>query len=148
MKLSKEYINKIIDKGYKSSHDIEMVATSLYSLILNKKSVDLILIEKFIRSINESMYPNVIDITCEYLERLVNYDGVLLYEEFLKISHLFNSINILFFLYNKNDIALLTEVDDLFLAALKKYPKWYKALLAEQSNDIWWNRIRKKLAIM
>jgi hypothetical protein len=55
-------------------------------------------INEFINSVVTSKYKDIVEITYNYMNRLIYSGDNLLYEEFLKVLHLFDSINTLSFL--------------------------------------------------
>ena len=57
------------------------------------------------------MYKNIIEITYNYMSKLIYFEGNLLYEEYLKILHLFDSINIFFHL-GLNESGKYMEMSD------------------------------------
>lgn len=139
---------KQIDKGYNLPHDIERVAHKIYELsLLEKSSTNNNIINKFIDSIHKSKYKNIIGICYNYLNKLSNYDGDLLYEEYLKALHLFDSINILFY-FGLNESSLYIEMSDSDICHLiKKYSKWASGIpfeIVDIKNKGWWQRVISK----
>lgn len=139
---------KQINKGYKLPHDIEIVAHKIYALSQSEKSSAINdMINKFNASILTSMYKNIIEITYNYMSKLIYFEGNLLYEEYLKILHLFDSINIFFHL-GLNESGKYMEMSDSDICFLiKKNPKWAKGIpseIVDFKNKEWWQRVISK----
>lgn len=148
--MSNKYTSVIkqINKGYKLPHDIEVVAHKIYALSLSEENfANNDIISKFIDSILTSKYKNIIEITYNYMNKLIYFDGNLLYEEYLKILHLFDSLNI-FFYFGLNESSKYKEMSDYDIRLLiKKYPKWSKGIPSEVlnfKNKKWWQRVINK----
>lgn len=135
-------IVQLINKGYRLPHDIEVVAGEIYSALQHKELTSDDVINEFINSVVTSKYKDIVEITYNYMNRLIYSGDNLLHEEFLKVLHLFDSINTLSFL-GLNVSAEITEKSDAdMIFFLKKYDKWarriiYKYILGKQ----WWQRI-------
>ncbi|MDX5631146.1 MULTISPECIES: hypothetical protein [unclassified Brenneria] len=135
------HIARLINKGYKLPHDVEVVAYKIYDL---SQCIDFIyndIVKSFIHSVMNSKYNNIIEITYNYMNRLV-YSDNLLYEEFLKVIHLFDSINIFVFLGLKGPAGLIEKADADMLFFLKKHSKWSEILTSGYiENKKWWQRV-------
>ena len=88
------HIIQLIKKGYRLPHDIEVVACEIYYSSEYNELICKNIVNDFINSVVTSKYSNIVEITYDYMSRLIYSDGNLLYEEFLKVLHLFDSINI------------------------------------------------------
>lgn len=148
--MSNKYTSVIkqINKGYKLPHDIEVVAHKIYALSLSEENfANNDIISKFIDSVLTSEYKNIIEITYNYMNKLIYFDGNLLYEEYLKILHLFDSLNI-FYYFGLNESSKYKEMSDYDIRLLiKKHPKWSKGIPSEVlnfKNKKWWQRVINK----
>ena len=76
------------------------------------------------------------------MNRLIYSGDNLLHEEFLKVLHLFDSINTLSFL-GLNVSAEITEKSDAdMIFFLKKYDKWARRIISKYIlGKQWWQRI-------
>lgn len=70
-----------IRKGYRRPHDIEMLASEIYTWLCNDKLASREILMEFVSSVNNSKFPDVIQLTFEYLKRLSTHESELLYEE-------------------------------------------------------------------
>ncbi|WP_349974938.1 hypothetical protein [Pseudomonas sp. WHRI 8519] len=132
-----------IRKGYRRPHDIEILASEIYTWLCSNKLADREIVTEFVSSVDNSKFPDVIKLTFEYLKRLSTYKGDLLYEESEKIGHLFESINIMTILGLHHEDNIIKESDDLVIKALES-----KRItnLPEQinTNKPWWSRVSAK----
>ncbi|MFJ4056182.1 hypothetical protein ACIPZC_22385 [Pseudomonas sp. NPDC089743] len=132
-----------IRKGYRRPHDIEILASEIYTWLCSNKLADREIVTEFVSSVDNSKFPDVIKLTFEYLKRLSTYKGDLLYEESEKIGHLFESINIMTILDLHHEDNIIKESDDLVIKALES-----KRItnLPEQinTNKPWWSRVSAK----
>nr|WP_303831915.1 hypothetical protein [Snodgrassella alvi] len=138
----KSHIIQLIKKGYRLPHDIEVVACEIYYSSEYNKLICKNIVNDFINSVVTSKYSNIVEITYDYMSRLIYADGELLYEEFLKVLHLFDSINIFFCLgiNESHDVIEKSDVDMVFF--LKKYKKWGKNIVTSHiENKQWWQRV-------
>lgn len=138
----KSHIIQLIKKGYRLPHDIEVVACEIYYSSEYNKLICKNIVNDFINSVVTSKYSNIVEITYDYMSRLIYSDGDLLYEEFLKVLHLFDSINIFFCLgiNESHDVIEKSDVDMVFF--LKKYKKWSKNIVSSHiENKPWWQRV-------
>nr|WP_303802306.1 hypothetical protein [Snodgrassella alvi] len=136
------HIIQLIKKGYRQPHDIEVVACEIYYSSEYNKLICKNIVNDFINSVVTSKYSNIVEITYDYMSRLIYSDGDLLYEEFLKVLHLFDSINIFFCLgiNESHDVIEKSDVDMVFF--LKKYKKWGKNIVTSHiENKQWWQRV-------
>ena len=136
------HIIQLIKKGYRLPHDIEVVACEIYYSSEYNKLICKNIVNDFINSVVTSKYSNIVEITYDYMSRLIYADGELLYEEFLKVLHLFDSINIFFCLgiNESHDVIEKSDVDMVFF--LKKYEKWSKNIISSHiENKQWWQRV-------
>ena len=142
MKNKVNHIIQLIKKGYRLPHDIEVVACEIYYSSEYNKLICKNIVNDFINSVVTSKYSNIVEITYDYMSRLIYSDGNLLYEEFLKVLHLFDSINIFFCLgiNESHDVIEKSDVDMVFF--LKKYEKWSKNIISSHiENKQWWQRV-------
>lgn len=142
MKNKVNHIIQLIKKGYRLPHDIEVVACEIYYSSEYNKLICKNIVNDFINSVVTSKYSNIVEITYDYMSRLIYADGELLYEEFLKVLHLFDSINIFFCLgiNVSHDVIEKSDVDMVFF--LKKYKKWGKNIVTSHiENKQWWQRV-------
>lgn len=140
---SEQKIKAIISKGYRYPHDIERLAGNIYALLCTGELKNRTIVHEFISSINSSKFPNVLGITFDYLLRLSNDESNLLYEEYEKIGHLFDSINILIELGVPQEGGILKKSDAVIISVLKR--KKGKVLISNfNSGKSWWLRISKK----
>ena len=138
----KSHIIQLIKKGYRLPHDIEVVACEIYYSSEYNKLICKNIVNDFINSVVTSKYSNIVEITYDYMSRLIYADGELLYEEFLKVLHLFDSINIFFCLgiNVSHDVIEKSDVDMVFF--LKKYKKWgWNIATSDIENKQWWQRV-------
>ncbi|HBA3752443.1 TPA: hypothetical protein J5G91_004717, partial [Escherichia coli] len=136
-------IKAIIAKGYRYPHDIERLAGNIYGLLCAGKLKNRAIVQEFISSINSSKFPNILGITFNYLIQISNDESNLLYEEYEKIGHLFDSINILIELGVPQEDGILKKSDAVILNVLKR--KKGKVLISNfNSGKAWWLRISKK----
>lgn len=136
------HIIQLIKKGYRLPHDIEVVACEIYYSSEYNELICKNIVNDFINSVVTSKYSNIVEITYDYMSRLIYADGELLYEEFLKVLHLFDSINIFFCLgiNESHDVIEKSDVDMVFF--LKKYKKWGKNIVTSHiENKQWWQRV-------
>ena len=136
------HIIQLIKKGYRLPHDIEVVACEIYYSSEYNKLICKNIVNDFINSVVTSKYSNIVEITYDYMSRLIYADGELLYEEFLKVLHLFDSINIFFCLgiNVSHDVIEKSDVDMVFF--LKKYAKWRGDIISSHiANKPWWQRV-------
>lgn len=139
----KQKIMTDITNGYRRPHDIEILASEIYTWLCSDKLADRGIITDFVSSVNNSKFPNVITLTFEYLQRLSTHKGELLYEESEKIGHLFESINIMTILGLHHEDDIITESDDLIIKALKS--KRITNLPDQINTDKpWWSRVSAK----
>lgn len=140
---SEQKIKAIISKGYRYPHDIERLAGNIYALLCTGELKNRTIVHEFISSINSSRFPNVLGITFDYLLRLSNDESNLLYEEYEKIGHLFDSINILIELGFPQEGGVLKKSDAVIISVLKR--KKGRVLISNfNSGKSWWLRISKK----
>lgn len=137
-KLEKK-IRERIKNEYRYPHDIEAVASDIYKLKLSGELSDTTLLVDFLDSVACSKYTDIANITYEYLERLAQSQGALMYEEYQKIAHLFDSINILIYLGVKSDDCVLERSERLILNLLDKKDKAMRAAL--DGSKPWVNKI-------
>lgn len=116
----KSHIIQLIKKGYRLPHDIEVVACEIYYSSEYNKLICKNIVNDFINSVVTSKYSNIIEITYNYMIRLIYSDGNLLYEEFLKVLHLFDSINIYFYLGMNESLDVIEKSDVAMMFFLKK----------------------------
>lgn len=136
-------IKVIIAKGYRYPHDIERLAGKIYTLLCAGELKNRAIVQEFISSINSSKFPNILEITFDYLIQISNDESNLLYEEYEKIGHLFDSINILIELGVPQEDGILKKSDAVILDVLKR--KKGKVLISNfNSGKAWWLRISKK----
>lgn len=135
-------IVQLINKGYRLPHDIEVVAGEIYSALQHKELTSDDVINAFINSVVTSKYKDIVEITYNYMNRLIYSGDNLLHEEFLKVLHLFDSINTLSFL-GLNVSAEITEKSDAdMIFFLKKYDKWARRIISKYIlGKQWWQRI-------
>ncbi|WP_108701515.1 hypothetical protein [Phytobacter sp. SCO41] len=135
-------IVQLINKGYRLPHDIEVVAGEIYSALQHKELTSDDVINEFINSVVTSKYKDIVEITYNYMNRLIYSGNNLLHEEFLKVLHLFDSINTLPFL-GLNVSAEITEKSDAdMIFFLKKYDKWARRIISKYIlGKQWWQRI-------
>ncbi|MET3701694.1 hypothetical protein [Citrobacter sp. UYEF32] len=135
-------IVQLINKGYRLPHDIEVVAGEIYSALQHKELTSDDVINEFINSVVTSKYKDIVEITYNYMNRLIYSGDNLLHEEFLKVLHLFDSINTLSFL-GLNVSAEITEKSDAdMIFFLKKYDKWARRIISKYIlGKQWWQRI-------
>ena len=135
-------IVQLINKGYRLPHDIEVVAGGIYSALQHKELTSDDVINEFINSVVTSKYKDIVEITYNYMNRLIYSGDNLLHEEFLKVLHLFDSINTLSFL-GLNVSAEITEKSDAdMIFFLKKYDKWARRIISKYIlGKQWWQRI-------
>ncbi|MFC6119457.1 hypothetical protein ACFPZP_00005 [Citrobacter bitternis] len=135
-------IVQLINKGYRLPHDIEVVAGEIYSALQHKELTSDDVINEFINSVVTSKYKDIVEITYNYMNRLIYSGNNLLHEEFLKVLHLFDSINTLSFL-GLNVSAEITEKSDAdMIFFLKKYDKWARRIISKYIlGKQWWQRI-------
>ncbi|MBI6888895.1 MULTISPECIES: hypothetical protein [Pseudomonas] len=133
-----------IRKGYRRPHDIEMLASEIYTWLCNDKLASREILMEFVSSVNNSKFPDVIQLTFEYLKRLSTHESELLYEESEKIGHLFDSINIMTTLGLHHDDNIIKESDELIINTLKskRFTNPPKQINTEKP---WWSRISDKL---
>lgn len=73
--------------------------------------------------------------------RLIYSDGNLLYEEFLKVLHLFDSINIYFYLGMNESLDVIEKSYVAMMFFLKKYAKWRGDIISSHiENKPWWQQ--------
>ena len=136
-------IKAIIAKGCRYPHDIERLAGNIYALLCAGKLKNRAIVQEFISSINSSKFPNILGVTFNYLIQISNNESNLLYEEYEKIGHLFDSINILIELGVPQEDGILKKSDAVILDVLKR--KKGKVLISNfNSGKAWWLRISKK----
>jgi len=135
-------IVQLINKGYRLPHDIEVVGGGVYSALQHKELTSDDVINEFINSVVTSKYKDIVEITYNYMNRLIYSGDNLLHEEFLKVLHLFDSINTLSFL-GLNVSAEITEKSDAdMIFFLKKYDKWARRIISKYIlGKQWWQRI-------
>ena len=76
------------------------------------------------------------------MNRLIYSGDNLLYEEFLKVLHLFDSINTLSFLGLNVSAEIIEKSDADMIFFLKKYDKWARKFISKYiSGKQWWQRI-------
>lgn len=142
MKNKVNHIIQLIKKGYRLPHDIEVVACEIYYSSEYNELICKNIVNDFINSVVTSKYSNIVEITYDYMSRLIYADGELLYEEFLKVLHLFDSINIFFCLgiNESHDVIEKSDVDMVFF--LKKYKKLgWNIVTSDIENKQWWQRV-------
>lgn len=145
--ISEQRILTLLIKGYTYPHDIERLAREIYELPDADKLKNKNIISDFILSVNDSEFHNIVEITFEYLTGLVESDKELLYEEYEKIGHLFDSINIFIRLGLCHDKCIITRVDALIINLLTT--RKGKVLFSNFSSDkAWWYRISEKYALI
>lgn len=135
------HIVRLINEGYRLPHDVEVVAHKIYDVSQRTDFIDKDILQDFIYSVNNSKYKNIVEVTYNYMNRLI-YSDRLLYEEFLKVTHLFDSINIFISLGFKgsDDITDKSDADMIFF--LKRYAKWSRTLKSGYiENKKWWKRV-------
>lgn len=136
-------IKAIIAKGYRYPHDIERLAGKIYALLCAGELKNRAIVQEFVSSINSSKFADILWITFNYLIQLSNDESNLLYEEYEKIGHLFDSINILIELGVPEENGVLKKTDAAILDVLKR--KKGKVLISNfNSGKEWWLRISKK----
>ncbi|QHM70987.1 hypothetical protein [Mixta intestinalis] len=136
------YIVQLINKGYRLPHDIEVVAGEIYCALQHKELASDDVINEFINSVVTSKYKDIVEITYNYMNRLIYSGDNLLYEEFLKVLHLFDSINILSFLGLDVSAEIIEKSDADMIFFLKRYDKWAKQFILEYiKGKQWWQRI-------
>ncbi|AFI88501.1 hypothetical protein EXT68_23390 [Pectobacterium parmentieri] len=132
----------LVSKGYRLPHDIEVVACEIYYALQGNERVYNDIINDFIKSVMDSKYSNIIEITYDYMDGLIYSDSNLLHEEFLKVIHLFDSINIFIFLELKGPDDIIGKSDAAMIFFLKKYAKWSKGVTSVYiENKKWWQRV-------
>ena len=142
MKNKVNHIIQLIKKGYRLPHDIEVVACEIYYSSKYNKLIYESIINDFINSVVTSNYNNILEITYDYMSRLIYSDRDLLYEEFLKVIHLFDSINIFFCLGLNEHLDVIEKSDVAIVFFLKKYGKWSRNVISSHiENKQWWQRI-------
>lgn len=135
-------IVQLINKGYRLPHDIEVVAGEIYSALQHKELTSDDVINEFINSVVTSKYKDIVEITYNYMNRLIYSGDNLLYEEFLKVLHLFDSINTLSFLGLNVSSEIIEKSDADMIFFLKKYDKWARKFISKYiSGKQWWQRI-------
>ena len=138
----KSHIIQLIKKGYRLPHDIEVVACEIYYSSEYNKLICKNIVNDFINSVVTSKYSNIVEITYDYMSRLIYSDGDLLYEEFLKVLHLFDSINIFFCLGINESHDVIEKSDEAMMFFLKKYAKWRGDIISSHiANKPWWQRV-------
>ena len=136
------HIIQLIKKGYRLPHDIEVVACEIYYSSEYNKLICKNIVNDFINSVVTSKYSNILEITYDYMSRLIYSDRDLLYEEFLKVIHLFDSINIFFCLGLNEHLDVIEKSDVAIVFFLKKYGKWSRNVISSHiENKQWWQRI-------
>ena len=137
----KSHIIQLIKKGDRLPHDIKVVACEIYYSSEYNKLICKNIVNDFINSVVTSKYSNIIEITYNYMIRLIYSDENLLYEEFLKVLHLFNSINIYFYLEMNESLDVIEKSDVAMMFFLKKYAKWRGDIISSHiENKPWWQR--------
>lgn len=136
------HITQLIKKGYRLPHDIEVVACEIYYSPEYNKLISENIVNDFINSVITSKYSNIVEITYNYMNKLIYSDGNLLYEEFLKVFHLFDSINIFFCLGLNESLDVIEKSDVAMVFFLKKYAKWSRNVISSHiENKQWWQRV-------
>ncbi|WP_295843085.1 hypothetical protein [uncultured Apibacter sp.] len=72
------------------------------------------------------------------MSRLIYSDRDLLYEEFLKVIHLFDSINIFFCLGLNEPLDVIEKSDVAIVFFLKKYGKWSRNFISSHIENKQW----------
>lgn len=135
-------IVQLINKGYRLPHDIEVVAGEIYSALQHKELTSDDVINEFINSVVTSKYKDIVEITYNYMNRLIYSGDNLLHEEFLKVLHLFDSINTLSFLGLNVSAEITGKSDADMIFFLKKYDKWARRIISKYIlGKQWWQRI-------
>lgn len=136
------HITQLIKKGYRLPHDIEVVACEIYYSPEYNKLISENIVNDFINSVITSKYSNIVEITYNYMNKLIYSDGNLLYEEFLKVFHLFDSINIFFCLGLNESLDVIEKSDVAMVFFLEKYAKWSRNVISSHiENKQWWQRV-------
>lgn len=139
MKNTEQDVLMRMGREYRFPHDIEYLATIIYNLKKSNGLKDDGLVTKFVQSVRESKYHDIVNLTFGYLKDLSESDGELLFEEYNKIAHLFNSINILIALGVPHDENVLKNAEELLLHVLRT--KKGRQLLSDENNSYpWWGK--------
>lgn len=129
-----------IKKGYRRPHDIEVLATEIYTFLCNDDLADSKILTEFRSSVDSSNFPDIIEITFDYLNTLSKSEGKLLHEEREKIGHLFDSINMMAALGLRHDDNIIKESDKVMLGVLMD-KQLSNSPNRMKTNKPWWSRI-------
>ncbi|MFD1885034.1 hypothetical protein [Paenibacillus wenxiniae] len=140
-------IREKMKKEYRYPHDIEAIASAIYTLkVANEKvasefDIKPILID-FLQSVTCSTYSDIVNITYQYIKQLAQHQGKLMDEEYQKIAHLFDSIHIFVELGIEYDDGVLEKSEKLILDVLGKRGDVLLPMLDDSKP--WWDEIWKK----
>ncbi|MCL1917139.1 MAG: DUF4303 domain-containing protein [Peptococcaceae bacterium] len=114
-----------IEKGYRIPHDIEKVAQSIYTFCLNSSNSAECerLISLFLKSVKQSRFEDIFERTAAYLFKLANSEK-LLYEEFFKAIHLYDSLKRFSYLGLTDETCCMDRAEECIRRLFSKYPKW------------------------
>jgi len=135
-------IQEKLEKEYRYPHDIEVIASAIYTLkMANELDVQPLLVA-FLDRVACSTYSDIVTITYQYLKRLAQSQGKLMDEEYQKIAHLFDSIHIFLDLGIEHDNCVLEKSEKLILDVFAKRGRAFLPIMDESKP--WWNEVLQK----
>ncbi len=139
---TRKSIQEKLKKEYRYPHDIEAIASAIYTLkMANPLDIQPLVVEFFNR-VACSTYSDIVNITYQYLKRLAQYQGKMMDEEYQKIIHLFDSIHIFVNLGIEHDDCVLKKSEELILDVSAKRGKTSLPIVDESKP--WWNEVLEK----